>query len=177
MEISEVLRNKRQEKSITQSDLAKSIGVSARSISNWESGRTTPDLESIIQLANLYNLSLDELFSEDPKLVKNIDNKSEIRQTRIYSFCALITDLIFLFIIIASRIIKQELPMIILIPLVIGIVSNFLVIIYFNDRQNSLYYQSKSDVKKANLKQAIWGIAIAIVILLVLNLVLLFSPR
>lgn len=52
MEISEILKNKRTELNMTQDDLAKSLYVSKRSITNWETGRTTPDIDSLIRLSN-----------------------------------------------------------------------------------------------------------------------------
>ncbi|RGI28468.1 XRE family transcriptional regulator [Melissococcus sp. OM08-11BH] len=48
------------------------LNVSKSTVSNWEIGKTTPDLDSLIRLANLCNLSLDNLLLEKNKVVKNI---------------------------------------------------------------------------------------------------------
>ncbi len=45
----------------TQESVAEKINVSRQSIAKWEQGETTPDLDSLIKLANLYNVSLDNL--------------------------------------------------------------------------------------------------------------------
>lgn len=52
------LRNMR---GISQNDLAESMGVSRQSVSKWETGTSTPDLEKLVKLANYFGLSLDEL--------------------------------------------------------------------------------------------------------------------
>ena len=61
MEISQILKTKRKELSLTQEQVAKKIFVSQKSVSNWENGKTYPDIESLIRLAHLYHLSLDNL--------------------------------------------------------------------------------------------------------------------
>ena len=44
-----------------QSDVAKAIGVSARSVCNWENGKTYPSGAVLIQLCNLYGIPLDNI--------------------------------------------------------------------------------------------------------------------
>ena len=62
MELAETLKNKRLELCLTQDELAALIFVSKRTITNWENGKTYPDAESLLRLADLYQISLDELF-------------------------------------------------------------------------------------------------------------------
>ncbi|WP_370448248.1 helix-turn-helix domain-containing protein [Melissococcus sp. OM08-11BH] len=57
---------------LTQEQLSEILNVSKSTVSNWEIGKTTPDLDSLIRLANLCNLSLDNLLLEKNKVVKNI---------------------------------------------------------------------------------------------------------
>ncbi len=45
----------------TQEDVAHRIGVSRQSVAKWEAGKSTPDLEKLIALAELFDVSLDEL--------------------------------------------------------------------------------------------------------------------
>ena len=75
MKISQVLKDKRKEYGFNQEELAEKILVSKKTISNWETGKTTPDLESLLRLSDLFNLSLDELIREDKKMIKNLDKK------------------------------------------------------------------------------------------------------
>lgn len=73
MEISQMLKEKRKEYQLTQEQLAEKIFVSNKTISNWETGKTKPDIESLILLAKLFNLSLDNLLLEDSEMVKSIN--------------------------------------------------------------------------------------------------------
>ena len=50
----------------SQEYLAEKIGVSRQAVAKWESGETLPDLENCIALANLYNVTLDNLVNYDP---------------------------------------------------------------------------------------------------------------
>lgn len=55
----------RKQQHWTQTDLAERLFLSRQTISNWENGRTYPDIQSLILLANLYHVSVDELVKED----------------------------------------------------------------------------------------------------------------
>ena len=46
---------------MTQEELAASVGVSADSIKNWESGAHTPTLRTTVRIADVLNCSLDHL--------------------------------------------------------------------------------------------------------------------
>ena len=53
----------RKERNITQSELAEKLGVTDRSISNWENGKNMPDLSLFRPLCELLNISINELLS------------------------------------------------------------------------------------------------------------------
>ena len=65
--ISMNLKRLRKIHQYTQENIAEKINVSRQSIAKWESGESTPDVESLIKLSKLYNVSLDNLVnhSED----------------------------------------------------------------------------------------------------------------
>lgn len=51
----------------SQNDLATYLNISRQAISKWERGICLPDIENIILLVMLYNISLDNfIFSENP---------------------------------------------------------------------------------------------------------------
>ena len=69
------LRELREKKNLTQTALAKDLKVSNTTISNWEAGYRQPDLDSLIRLANYFDVSLDYLFGRDYKnRIYNQDN-------------------------------------------------------------------------------------------------------
>jgi transcriptional regulator with XRE-family HTH domain len=51
----------RTRKGLSQGDLAEALNVSRQSISKWETGSATPDLDKLLALSDLFGVSLDEL--------------------------------------------------------------------------------------------------------------------
>ena len=60
MNLNEVIREKRTEKQLTQEQLANVLEVSKQTVSNWETGETTPDVETLKKLAVVLEFSIDE---------------------------------------------------------------------------------------------------------------------
>lgn len=67
------LKEKRAELSLSQSQLADSLGVTRQTIANWEKGKTYPDIVSIIKFSDLYDISLDELLKGDTCMKKHVE--------------------------------------------------------------------------------------------------------
>lgn len=57
----EKLISLRKEKGISQEFLADKLHVSRQTISKWELGETTPDLDNLVRLVHFFEISLDEL--------------------------------------------------------------------------------------------------------------------
>lgn len=73
MMIAEKIKNARIQKGYTQEQVAEKLLVSRQTVSNWENGKSLPDIISIIRMSDLYELSLDELIKEDKALLKKMD--------------------------------------------------------------------------------------------------------
>ena len=67
MTIGEKIYELRTRSNLSQGDLANELNVSRQSISKWENGNSTPDLEKIIRLAEIFNVSLDELIRNEER--------------------------------------------------------------------------------------------------------------
>ncbi|MGC6770438.1 helix-turn-helix domain-containing protein [Enterococcus sp. LJL51] len=76
MELGEKLKVKRQEFNFTQQDLADKLHVSRQTISNWEVSRSYPDIESLIQLSEIFSVSLDVLLKGDQKMIISLKRKN-----------------------------------------------------------------------------------------------------
>ena len=61
MDFSEKLSILRKARGLTQEQLAEKLDVSRQSVSNWESGQATPDLEKIVALSTVFNVTTDYL--------------------------------------------------------------------------------------------------------------------
>ncbi|MFC6259372.1 helix-turn-helix domain-containing protein [Levilactobacillus fujinensis] len=77
MALNKLLRQKRLTANWTQEQLAAQLFVSTKTISNWETGKTFPDIESLISLCQLYHLSLDQLLIKGTDIVDDY-KKNEI---------------------------------------------------------------------------------------------------
>lgn len=58
----EIVATKRKEKGMTQGELAKKMGISAQAVSKWENGLGLPDVTLFPMLAEILDVSLDDLF-------------------------------------------------------------------------------------------------------------------
>ncbi|WP_290126255.1 helix-turn-helix domain-containing protein [Leuconostoc citreum] len=75
-----LIKEKRQKMSLTQMDLANKLLVSNKTISNWETGKTLPDIENIILISKYLNLSLDDLFLGDETMVEKLRENQQERK-------------------------------------------------------------------------------------------------
>jgi len=67
MSLSDNIKTFRQKQSLTQEQLATSLGVSPQAVSKWETGASIPDSVLLVDLANALDVSLDALF-DNPKV-------------------------------------------------------------------------------------------------------------
>ena len=73
MNIADKIRSARIKKEYTQEQAAEKLLVSRQTISNWENGKSLPDVISIIRMSELYEVSLDELLKGDKVLMEKIE--------------------------------------------------------------------------------------------------------
>ena len=79
MEFHNRLYTLRKQKGLSQEELANRINVSRQTISKWEIGDSTPDMEKLIALGDLFEVSLDELVLGKGMTERSpLSNKSEI---------------------------------------------------------------------------------------------------
>ena len=79
MELSEKIQKLRKEQGLTQEQFAEQLFVSRTAVSKWETGRGTPSMESLKQIANLFHITLDQLLStEEVVVIAEKENKENI---------------------------------------------------------------------------------------------------
>lgn len=61
MTLGENLKDLRKAKGIGQDILAEELNVSVKTISHWETGYSEPSIAQLIELANFFDVSIDEL--------------------------------------------------------------------------------------------------------------------
>ena len=92
MEISERLKEIRQNAGMTQEEVAEKIMVSRVTVSHWENGKSLPDIVSLISLSDLYSISLDELLKGDSKMTEKVkkDAKEAKNNKRLIGITAIL---------------------------------------------------------------------------------------
>lgn len=80
MNIGEQINNLRKQHGLSQDDFANLFNVSRQTISNWENGKSYPDLEMIIKVSDYFKISIDELLKNDVQTVKKIDNEKKTKK-------------------------------------------------------------------------------------------------
>ena len=84
MELNEQIKKHRTQMNISQEELAEKIYVTRQSISNWENGKTYPDIHSLLLLSSLFGISLDQLVKGDIEIMKEEIKKDEIAKMNCY---------------------------------------------------------------------------------------------
>ena len=59
--IADRIKALREQQNITQSDLAKQLGITRSSVNAWEMGISIPNVEKLVELSSLFNVSVDYL--------------------------------------------------------------------------------------------------------------------
>lgn len=79
IDIGSKIKTLRLSKSMTQEQLAKALHVSAQAVSNWETGKSYPDIHSLLLLSALFDVSLDQLIKGDLETMKQEVNAADVR--------------------------------------------------------------------------------------------------
>ena len=79
MEFNNKLYDLRKQKGFSQEELANRLNVSRQTVSKWEVGDSTPDLEKLVAISDLFEISLDELvLDKAPVSSEETSSKSEV---------------------------------------------------------------------------------------------------
>ena len=74
MIFSEKLQLIRKNKGFTQEELAEKLGVSRQAVAKWESGQVYPDISNLIQISNLFNVTVDYLAKDQACMLTCAEN-------------------------------------------------------------------------------------------------------
>lgn len=85
MGLSRQLKTRREEQGLSQDEVAKAIFVSRQTISNWETDKTYPDVQSLLLLSQLYDTSIDELVRGDAGRIQQVVERDS-RKMRLLSY-------------------------------------------------------------------------------------------
>ncbi len=77
MELGKRIAEIRKEHDLTQEGLAEICSVTRQTISNWETGKSYPDLETLVLISDTFDVSLDAMLKGDRKMVSEITKEQK----------------------------------------------------------------------------------------------------
>ena len=83
MEFNKKLYELRKQKGISQEELSEKLNVSRQTLSKWELGTSTPDMEKLIAISDYFEISLDELVLGKEKENLHSEEKEKEKVTKI----------------------------------------------------------------------------------------------
>ena len=78
MSIGERITQLRKERNMSQGDLADALDVSRQSVSKWENNSATPDLEKLVKMSQLFEVTLDELVNGETTQVPTPTHRKDV---------------------------------------------------------------------------------------------------
>lgn len=78
LEFKDILKEARENKNFNQGELSSILGFSRQTISNYEQGLSEPNLKTLVQIADIFDVSLDYLLGrtrqeKNPYLIKTYE--------------------------------------------------------------------------------------------------------
>lgn len=89
MKFSEKLQKLRKDNNLSQEQLADKLDVSRQSVSKWESGQTYPEMDKLLTMCKIFNITLDDLTNDEIKY-------NEVKTKNTNAFSNLIDDLMYI---------------------------------------------------------------------------------
>ena len=85
MELGNKIKYYRGEKEFSQEELAERVYVSRQTISNWENNKSYPDINSIVLLSEIFEISIDYLIKGDVEQMKKEINTEDVKKLNFYA--------------------------------------------------------------------------------------------
>ena len=80
--IRKTIKKLREEKNITQEQLAEKLNVTRQAVSNWEKGKTQPDIDTIIKISGILEVSVEEIIYGQKQNNVTVVNKTVEKTTK-----------------------------------------------------------------------------------------------
>ena len=134
MNIGERIYELRRKNSMSQEDLAEKMNVSRQSISKWESSQSVPEVEKIIQLSNILNVSTDWILKgENSKKQTSQSNKNNLKSVQTLSTALNYTG----FVIGTFILFEKQAVWAVAVPIVFSILSLAIYFAVYSDSENT----------------------------------------
>lgn len=136
MNLGTVITSKRIEKQLTQEHLAKNLSVTKEMVISWEDGDIYPDIDYLVALAKVLDISLDELFlTDDPTTLKSVMKQTTKKELHFAIFIS-ITTLSILLAILLFSLLNEDARVIVSVAVIIGELINLFALSYYIKKIN-----------------------------------------
>ena len=123
MDLGKKIMTMRNEKNLSQEQLAEKLNVTRQTISNWENGKFYPDIDSLVNLSKFFNVSLDVLLNYDDKVLDYLKDSTDIVKSNKNILYAVLLNILLIIAFIIVGIIFNESASIIIIIFTVSIIS------------------------------------------------------
>jgi len=155
MIVGKIIKEIRENAGLSQEQFAEKLAISRQAVSKWERGVALPDIENIMYISELFNVSLDTIVKGDEKMTKKIisDSKNAKLMNKLFIGIMLVVAAIIAFIMGFGGIVSlvfdpKAVIIIVLFPLL------FQYIIYGNFFLNAFSVFSKTEKENETWKKA-----------------------
>ncbi|MGM0218078.1 helix-turn-helix transcriptional regulator [Enterococcus sp. AZ126] len=70
MEIGKLLKIRREQKNLTQQQVAAKFHVTRQTVSRWENDKSYPNIDTLVELSFFFDFSLDEILKGDDLMIE-----------------------------------------------------------------------------------------------------------
>lgn len=93
MDVGKIILQIRKSNDLSQEQFGKLFHVTRQTVSNWENEKNYPDLETLVEISNMFDITLERILKEDAPMIKAIDRErksAKVRKVIIFILAAVI---------------------------------------------------------------------------------------
>lgn len=137
MDIGNQIKERRQRLGWSQDELAQKLYVSRVTVSHWETGKTLPDVQSMLLLANLFDTTIDDLVRGSVDEMHDIIEKNEQRTKRFALVIGMIELAVVAVLVLAATMWHDYLePVLRLLLAVLALASSIIILVARRDKRS-----------------------------------------
>ena len=84
LQIADRIRYLREKKGMTQTDLAKRLGISRSAVNSWEMSLSAPSIANIVEMTQIFHVTADYLLSTSDRVLVDITELSDKEKTLVF---------------------------------------------------------------------------------------------
>lgn len=94
--------NLRKERKLTQKELAEILNVTDKAVSRWETGKSYPDIETLVCISEEFNVSMDEMLKGNEDMVRKITKEQKHGKVHIFLMLIIMLCIIFVYLVLSG---------------------------------------------------------------------------